>query len=175
MPARIDIEFARRPRRLRVPGLIVLLIGCVFSYWVFADFRNGQMRSELLEMQLDRYTAAAPRTSKATDGLETAVQIAAVTQPLTTPWSALLNDLEVAVKDSGNDIAVLQVAPDRGKRQVRISAEARSLPAIFDYMITLQEASTLRHPILEQHEVRTAIRERPVRFEISAEWRLSDD
>lgn len=175
MPARIDIDFARQPRRIPLPGLVLMLAGCAFGSWVFSDFHDRRLQSELLDVQLARYSITGSRATPVDVDSKARERMAAVTQPLATPWSALLNDLEGAIQNSGSDIALLQVAPDRDKREVKISAEARSLPAVFDYMTTLQNATTLRYPVLEQHEVRTAMRERPVRFEISAEWQASDE
>ena len=172
MPAKIELDFARRQPRLSLSGAIVLLFGCAAAYWTFSDYRNSMLQAELLQMSLVRYGQTGSATDRTEDAEELA-RITAATRPLATPWSALLHDLEVATQDSGEDIALLAVAPDRVKRQVRISAEARSLPAALDYVKRLQGASTLLYPMLEKHEVQTADREHPVRFEISAQWSIS--
>jgi hypothetical protein len=91
---------------------------------------------------------------------------------LTTPWSRLFSDLETAATEESDAVALLEIAPDRNKRNVRISGEARSLNAALDYMSRLQLASSIRYPLLENHEVRTTDRERPVHFVIVADWRI---
>jgi hypothetical protein len=170
-PVRVQLDFVRRQPKFPLAGVLVLLIGCGAAYWTFTDYRNSVMQTELLDISLSRYqqTRATKENPVNSDDL---AKMAAATRPLSTPWSALLNDLEGAAQDTGKDIALLEVAPDREKRQVRISAEARSLPAALDYVTRLQGSQTLLYPMLENHEVRTASRERPVRFEISAEWSL---
>ena len=84
----------------------------------------------------------------------------------------MLDDLEAASRDSDNSIAVLSVQPDRETRRVTLVAEARSLPAALNYVQRLQHSKSLRHPMLDSHEVRTDSAERPVRVQITAEWKL---
>ena len=173
-PIRIDLDFAARPKKLSFPGIVLLLCGLSVAYWAFSDYQNSNLQVDLLGMTLSRYAnAASPGDNRAS--LEETLLIQAAARPLSTPWSALLNDLEVASTESNNDIALLEVAPNLAKHQVRISAEARSLPAALDYVKQLQSSSTLLYPMLEKHEVRTAQRERPVRFEVAAEWRKGDE
>jgi hypothetical protein len=171
MPKRIDLDFIARQRKLPLPGIAVLLLAISAAFWTYIDFRDATIQAELLDMNLARYQQVSLGQPKKLDPKE-AAQILAATRSLSTPWSALLNDLEIATQNSEQDIALLQVAPDRAKRMVRIAAEARSLPAALTYVEKLQDASALRFPLLENHEIRTADRQRPVRFEISAEWSL---
>jgi len=171
-PKRIQLDFVARPGKLPLLGTVALLAGVAAAYWTFTDFQNAMLESELLEMNLSRYQESREESRSSLDP-EVSAQIKAAAVTLSTPWSALLNDFEQATGDSGKDIALLQVAPDRAKRQVRIAAEARSLPAALDYVQRLQNAPTLRYPTLDNHETRTADRQRPVRFEVTAEWRLS--
>jgi hypothetical protein len=172
MAQRIELDFIARRKKISSAGIVVLIIGVVSAYWTFSDYQDAQLQSELLDLSLSRYQQDRTEVGVADDPKAT-LEIQAAALSLSTPWSALLNDLEQASGENDKDIALLQVAPDRIKRQVRITAEARSLPAALAYVETLQNAATLRHPMLENHEVRTADRQRPVRFEITAEWSLS--
>jgi hypothetical protein len=92
---------------------------------------------------------------------------------LATPWSILLKELERAGEDSNGSVAILAVEPDREKRQVRVVAEARTLPIALAYVERLQKSTALRYPMLESHEVQAKDPERPVRFQIKADWSTS--
>ncbi len=153
-------------------GVLVLLIGLGAAYWTFTDFQDASLQDELLDFGLARYQDEGASNSNSASREETA-QIEAAIRPLATPWSALLNDLEAATQETSNDIALLEVWPDKAKHRVRISAEARTLQAALGYIKTLQNASSLLYPVLEKHEVRSGDSERPVRFEVAAEWSLS--
>jgi hypothetical protein len=168
-PMRIDLDFVAQKRKMSLLGIIVLLVGVGAAYWTFSDYKDAILQAEILEIDLSRYQQSRPENSNLLDP-EAASRIRAATRSLSTPWSALLNDLERTSRDSGDEIAILQVAPDLSKHQVLIAAEARSLPAALDYVERLQSASSLRFPMLESHEIQKASREHPVRFEVSAEW-----
>jgi hypothetical protein len=54
-----------------------------------------------------------------------------------------------------------------------VIAEARSLTAALRYVQRLQQSRTLAHPLLDSHEVRGDVPERPVRVQITADWKPS--
>jgi hypothetical protein len=85
----------------------------------------------------------------------------------------LLEELETASHDAADSIAVLGVEPDREKGRIRIVAEARDLQLALAYIERLQKSRVLRYPMLDSHEVRTEDRDRPVRFQLSADWKAS--
>jgi hypothetical protein len=173
MLARIDVDFIRPARRSPLPGLLVLAIGLVAAYWTVADYRNTAISSELLSMSLTRYQSTTPEVDGAIAGVDTG-EVVLATRRLTTPWSLLLSDLEAAATESGKDVALLEVLPDKNKRSLRVSGEARSLTHVLDYVSRLQSAESLMYPLLENHEIQESNRERPVRFVIVANWRLSE-
>lgn len=172
MPARLELDFVDTSRRFSVAGLLVLVLGAALAAWTFIDYRDLDMQGTLLAMQLD---AATPRGSRAagsvvdTRGIEEASDV--ITE-LSLPWSQLLDDLEAAGEANSRDIALLSIEPDREKRRVRIGAEARTLPAALAYVQRLQRAGALRYPLLDNHKVRTDVSERPVYFEMTADWSL---
>jgi hypothetical protein len=173
MPARIDLDFGPGQRRMPVLGLLILLAGIGVAYATFSDYQDSLVESELLEMNLARYQDRWSPTGKGQESLIKPAAIAAATARLNTPWSSLFDDLEAAGIDTAGDVALLEIAPDRDKGRVRISGEARTLVAALDYVSRLQKAGSVIDPLLERHEMRTAERERPVEFEISATWRAA--
>ena len=170
MPARIDVDFARRRFRFPVLGILVLASGVAAVLVTLADYRDTSIEAELVSMRLAR----AERTIPATDVAEsesTMELVSQATAELSTPWSMLLDDLETAAVDEAKDVALLEISPNRDARSVRIAGEARSLAAAVGYMNRLQQANSIQYPLLENHEILAKDHERPIHFVIVADWR----
>lgn len=83
------------------------------------------------------------------------------------PWNDLFATLEAA---DNKDIAVLNLAPEPGKGQLKIQAEARNLGAMLAYHRRLEESPSLRNVALQEHDIAKESKEAPVRFHIIADW-----
>lgn len=171
MPVRIELDFSRPRRRIPLLGMFVLLLGAGTVYLTLSDYKTMSVESELMAISLARYETNARAVNSAVISVNP-VEVSAATNELTTPWSALLDDLEAAARDNGKDVALLEIAPDRSKQTVRISGEARTLTSVLDYLRRLQNAKSVAFPLLEGHEIRVSERDRPVHFVIVADWRL---
>ena len=84
----------------------------------------------------------------------------------------LLRDLELASAERNTSVAVLSVEPDRDKQQVRVLAEARNLSMALAYVERLQKSEALRFPMLESHAIQEKDPQRPVRFQLRADWSI---
>jgi Tfp pilus assembly protein PilN len=170
---RLELDFARTKPRVRKLGLLLLGVGIVGAALVLLDYRTVAAQIEGLQLRIAAiapgHSAAAPDKTgaRAVDDARDAVT------ELSTPWSLLLRELELASQDSKGSVAVLGIEPEREKRQVHVVAEARSLPTALTYVERLQQSQALRYPMLESHEVQTKDPEHPVRFQIRADWRLT--
>jgi hypothetical protein len=111
----------------------------------------------------------SPRDAIADARVAQSVQQAAL--DLATPWTRLLAELEQASKDAQGQVALLGVEPDHAKHNVRVSAEARTLPLALAYVQRLQSSRSLVYPMLDRHEIRADDAQHPVRFELTGEWR----
>lgn len=171
MPVRIELDFNKPRRQIPVLGLIVLLLGAGAVYLTVSDYRAMSVESELMAISISRYESKS-RTLRPEINAVDLDAVSAAASELTTPWSDLLDDLELAARDNGKDVALLEVAPDLGKQSVRISGEARTLTSALDYLSRLQRAESIAYPLLENHEIQTSERDRPVHFVIVADWRL---
>jgi hypothetical protein len=69
-------------------------------------------------------------------------------------------------------VALLAIEPDREGHRVQIMAESRTLPAAVAFTERLQKSEALVYPLLDSHEVQDKDQYRPVRFQITASWRL---
>jgi hypothetical protein len=168
---RIELDFARGPRRFSRRGAALLALGLVGAALVLAQYQGDLTQRSVLEAQLADINAAriAPTPDMAADRVASESRTALA--ELTMPWSRLLQELERASAEGDGRVAVLGVEPDREKHQLRIIAEARTLPIALAYVQRLQVSDALRYPMLESHEVQTRDPEKPVRFQIRAEWR----
>jgi len=168
-PRLVHVDFAAPVRRAPVVGAVLCVLGIAASASIGVSFagqlaERGRLDAELGAVQ-EPHRAAAPVDSKAAE------DAAAMQRELAVPWSQLLAELEDASHDSSSTIALLQVEPDAAKRLVRITAEARSLPAALDYLQRLQKCPLLRYPMLESHEKRKDDPMHPIRVKLVAEWR----
>jgi hypothetical protein len=169
----INVDFVSRRRRASRGGLLVLAAGVAAAAWTVLDYRGLAAQSAAIERQIDAVKPHALRGSRAapTDDGRALEDATEAVRELGLPWSELLDELEAA-GESSKDIALLSIEPDHEKRRVRIEAEARTLPAAIAFTQHLQSAGALAYPLLDSHKVRSDQVERPVHFEMTAEWRL---
>lgn len=168
--ARLELDFARRPRRVRLRGVLLLAAGLAAAAFSLSSYQDARARHSALEMRIANLDST--RHSRKPD--KTAERVAsengAALAELTTPWSRLLQQLEEASAQSDGRVAVLGIEPDRDRHQLRVIAEARTLAVALAYVQRLQGADALRFPMLESHEVQERDPEKPVRFQIRADW-----
>jgi len=91
---------------------------------------------------------------------------AAVMQ-LNLPWRALHDAVRAATPAT---VALLALEPDARKRVLRITAEARSSDDMIAYVETLQTQKWFGGVTLVRHEIGEQDPNRPIRFQIDAEW-----
>jgi hypothetical protein len=164
------LDFKSRPRQGGLVGAILLLFGIIAATVTSLEFRASSLTREALELRLDALNSTHNPGSSATRS-SVAEEAGPIVTELAAPWSLLLQELESAGQDTGGDVAVLAVEPDREKSRVRIVAEAHDLATALAYIERLQKSRALRFPMLDSHEIRTEDHEQPVRFQLSAEWK----
>ncbi|HEY0747171.1 MAG TPA: hypothetical protein VGD63_10755 [Steroidobacteraceae bacterium] len=171
----IEMDFVGSSRRVRWPGLLVLLLSTICVGTVIYQYHLSVQRRAGLEYRM----AALMRARKpevpedALSNAKIAVSAERAAQDLATPWTLLLAELEQASKDSQGQIALLGVEPDHAKHSVRVTAEARTLELALNYVQRLQSSRSLEYPMLDRHEIRADDPQRPVRFELTGQWKDS--
>lgn len=109
---------------------------------------------------------AAARAPVATEAQAAAVN-AAVMQ-LNLPWRDLHDAVASATPAS---VALLALEPDAKRRVLRITAEARSSDDMLAYVERVQDLDWFAHVALTRHEINEQDPNRPIRFQLDAQWR----
>lgn len=94
-----------------------------------------------------------------------------ITAQMNLPWDGLFAMLEAQPRQ---DVALLSLAPDARKGQLRIAAEARDLPAMLAFHRELEASDDLSDVSLLNHEMVAEQAEHPIRFNLLASWGVKD-
>ena len=86
---------------------------------------------------------------------------------LNLPWRDLVEAVQGATPAS---VALLALEPDAKRRTLRITAEARNSDDMLAYVAKMQEQGWFGSVALVRHEVAEQEPNRPLRFQISAQW-----
>lgn len=165
--SRIRLDFQHSGENARLVGPSLLAAGLVACATLYFFYRQTTNEIAGLELQLGNLQPESVPSS-ANPSIAAA---RATVDNLATPWGRLLDDLEAASRDLGPSVALLEIQPDHENGKIRVLAETRSLVAALGYLERLQKSGALVNPVLQSHEVRSEVEERPVRVEIVADWR----
>jgi hypothetical protein len=168
---RLQLDFVQRRSLGGAIGFTVAALGVLCLAGVLAQRHELAARRAGLELRSAALAERANhgRAPQSVAGLD-AQNAEKTMRELGTPWSLLLAQLESASGDTASDVAVLSVEPDHAKHRVKVTAEARDLERALSYVQRLRKAPNLRYPMLDSHELRTDDKDRPVRFQVSADW-----
>ncbi len=169
----LKLDFAPAARRAPALGWVLLGAGSVAAIVAAVQFQLAhaarsreahaltELAAQLHEKRAGgRALRADPRAARS------ARAAAAVARELQVPWATLLGALEAV---AGRDVALLVVEPSAARQSVRITAEARTSEAMFDYLDALR-AQGLAAVALVSHQVQTQAPGAPIRFQAQAHW-----
>ncbi|KQV36052.1 PilN domain-containing protein [Massilia sp. Root335] len=91
-------------------------------------------------------------------------------QQLNLPWRGLHDAVQAATPAS---IALLALEPDAKKSTVRITAEAKSSDDMIAYVEQLERIEWFTTVLLARHEINEQDPNRPIRFQVDAQWRAA--
>ncbi|MGO5000039.1 hypothetical protein [Oceanisphaera sp. W20_SRM_FM3] len=176
----LELDFHSKPQAsplgwsLLVLGTLAVMVG-LFYQWQLTVATAEQQK------QLARVEQALPGTNLVngvgTVGLsviqETELkEIRRVSEQMNRPWEGLFTMLE---KASRENVSLLLLAPDAHKRQLRISAESRDLPAMLAFHRQLEQSDELSDVSLLSHEIVKSVAEQPIRFNLLATWEVNHE
>ena len=169
---RVHLDYLVPARAPRWPGFAVLAVSLAVAGQLALMHRDTQAELARLETAAGligperRPAAPLPkeRLDEQTKGAE------AVVRELTLPWGPLIRALEDAAT---REIAILQLQPDAQQRTLKLTAEARSREAMFDYVRRLGASRTLGETHLVSHQVQRDDPQRPIQFSVQATLKAS--
>lgn len=167
---RVELDYVAPPRRASWPGILVLAIALAAAGVLLTRYRDAQI--EMVRLEAASGLAAPQRAAArpiAPARLEDEARSAeAVVRQLTVPWAALIRAIEQAAT---KEVAILQLQPDAEQRILRLTAEARSRDAMFDYLRRLSQAHGLAEVHLVSHQVQRDDPQQPIQFAVQAAMR----
>ncbi len=129
------------------------------------ELREAELGRLAQGLRPERAEAASPQGQRLEAELRQARE---VLQQLGIPWEDLFAAVEAATTD---EVALLGIEPEPRREEVRIVGEAKTYPAVLDYARRLEASAPLAGVHLQNHQIQTQDRERPVRFVLGAAWR----
>ena len=176
---RVRLDFARPSLRrtlFQAPrwawGLVFGALPLCFGVLVnVLDYREAQEEVAALQAALQA-RAGAPVLRPVAQTLppvseQQAAAVNAAVMQLNLPWRALHEAVRGATPPS---VALLALEPDARKRVLRITAEARGSDDMIAYIEALQKQDWFGAVTLVRHEISEQDPNRPIRFQLDAQW-----
>ena len=176
---RVRLDFARPGLRralfLAPPGVWGPVLGalavCCAALVQALDYREAREEVNALQAALRARAGVQPAlqstTRKAPPSEQQATAVNAAVMQLNLPWRALHDAVRAATPAS---VALLALEPDARKHVLRITAEARTSDDMIGYVEKLQEQGVFGAATLVRHEIGEQDPNRPLRFQVDAEW-----
>lgn len=133
--------------------------------WEQQERDSAELHAALARARIPVVVPVAVAQPRISDTQAAAVN-AAVMQ-LNLPWRALQDAIGAATPAS---IAMLALEPDARRRSIRITAEAKTSDAMIAYVEALKEQEMFAAVTLTRHEINEQDANRPIRFQLEAEW-----
>jgi len=157
-----------RTARVLAAVAIVLATGAALQAWQLAEQRRVDALQEAQVAQRHAVPlVVTPQAARVTVGLAQAAAVNAAVLQLNLPWRALHDAIGAATPAS---VALLALEPDARKHLVRITAEAKGSDAMIAYVEALQKQDWFTTVALTHHEINEVDPNRPIRFQIEAQW-----
>ncbi|NWL77605.1 pilus assembly protein [Pseudomonas taiwanensis] len=175
----IDLDFQHKPVS-SIPGwlllgggmlMAVLMLGAHHGIGNETETRNAELQRVDQQLQKRGLRQAPLSAGEEKARAASVAELRRITAQMNLPWDGLFAMLEA---QSRKDVALLSLTPDARKGQLRISAEARDLPAMLAFHRDLEASDALSDVSLLNHEMVTEQAERPIRFNLLANWGVKD-
>ena len=174
-PAPLELDFSGRRPRPGPLGWVLLALGVAAAGLELADWRTGEADLagreaivERLRHQLRRAGPAPAAKARAASEQELRPALRLAGQ-LGVDWGALLHDLAAAEDER---LALLSLEVDAPRGNLRLTGEAKSLPAVFEYLSRLEAMPSVAAAQLTSYERRTVGAVELIRFNATAAWEM---
>lgn len=161
-------------RKLGLKGVAVcvlasLWMGYALDQYVALNHKEAELHAKVKKLQHSlRHAADAEAASaiKTSDDSEI-IRANKTINRLTVPWESLFQAVEAA---NFIDAALLAIQPELDKQLLVLTAEAKDLPSMLEYIRRLSGESVLVKAELVSHQVQQQDPQKPVRFVVHAGW-----
>lgn len=175
---RLSLDYQRPALSSPWPGLVMLTLALFWAGDLVLDYR--QVTDEItartpaiIDVAVHRKAPAPNEPVRSPAQIQNLKQDIELTNriiaELTVPWEELFNAVESA---QNGDIALLELQPDTHRKILTISGEARNFTALSGYLHRVQAQRSFANVYLLRHEVQTEDPQRPIRFELKADWQV---
>ena len=170
----LDLDFRSSGRQANWVGIALLAVGLAGA--IAAAGQYSQLADEFAQAEASvresgitaRRQTAAVRPGGDVQKVALEVKRASeVAFALRLPWNDLFKSVEAA---NTPNVALLSIESDTGKRQVKISGEAKDLESMLDYVRFLGAQPKLANVYLQSHHLQQQDPQHPVRFVLGADW-----
>ncbi len=170
---RLDLDYQNSLKPLPWPGVVLLLLAMATLALIATYYRGMNEKIGYWEAKAGQVLRASERQSSGSQRelKETAQEIKHANEVLgqiTLPWDKLFQAVEWS---SGKDVALLTIEPDAEKHVVKISGEAKHIPAVLTYIRHLSAQDIFTNVYLQSHQVQEQSPDKPVRFALIASWK----
>lgn len=171
--ARLDFEFHVKPRA-PLAGWLLLGMSCVFcadvaGTYVHVKERTRDAMQRLAALPADARAAVQPEPEYQPKDTERESAFArTVITRMSLPWNDLFRALNASQIE---DVQLLGVEPDAEARTVRITAEARDIPAMLTYVARLEGERYFQRAGLVQQETKRDAPRQGISFVVAAAWK----
>jgi hypothetical protein len=171
----LTLDYRRRSRS-GWAGVALLVAGVAGTALLGEQYRLLLDEQALIESGMRTVAVAArkkvPAASNAGDARRVALEVSRARNLLlqmSMPWNEMFASVEAA---NSRNVALLSIESDIAKQRVKISAEARNLGAMLNYLRDMEGRPAFADVYLESHQVQLQDAQRPVRFVLGARWRV---
>ena len=172
-PRALTLDYRRQPRAGWV-GIALLMVGVAGAGVLGAQYSEIVHAKAQAENGIREHGVATrkkPVVAGAAGEVEkTAVEAKRAREillQLGMPWNDLFTSVEGV---QAPDVALLHIESDVDKQHVKISAEARNLGAMLNYLRDLEGRSIFSDVYLQSHQIQQQDPQHPVRFVLTATW-----
>lgn len=163
-------------RRMRALLLLLGVLGlaAVLTYWQMRvapelALQRQQVQAEVAQLG----NSSAPTNTTNPKELAQAWQSArSVSVQLGLPWQNFFVQLGNAAK-SGH-VALISIEPDAQKGHVVLVLEASGMETMLQFISELQASADFSEVVLQSHAINKNVPEKPVRFRVTATWRITE-
>jgi len=171
MMTKLHLDYQRSINPFPVGGMLLLALALAALIATGIHYRNLSVQALLWESRADRIGQLSTGRSGERRAAELALEVKRaneVLHQLSVPWGSLFHAVESV---GGKDVTLLVLEPDTGKRQIKISGEAKNTAAMLNYVKQLENRDVFGTVYLQSHHVQLQDPEKPVRFMLLAVWR----